>query len=103
MCLYFFFQIYNLTFQLFPGHDTGKTAKEMMLYISTAVTNKVQNILKNGSFFSILCDGSQARKTKHDKEMVLTRTERKGIFLFVVVIFQHFFFFCYALFNITFV
>ena len=51
----------------------------MMLYISTAVMNKVLNILENGNFFSILSDGSQARKTKHDKEMVLIRTERKGI------------------------
>ena len=50
----------------------------MMLYISTAVMNKVLNILENGNFFSILSDGSQARKTKH-KEMVLIRTERKSI------------------------
>ena len=51
----------------------------MMLYISTTVTNKVLNILENGNFFSILSDGSQARKAKHDKEMVLIRTERKSI------------------------
>ena len=62
-----------------PGHDTGKTAKEMMLYISAAITNKVLNILENRNFFSILSDESQVRKTKHDKEMVLIRTKRKGI------------------------
>ena len=50
-----------------------------MLYISAAITNKVPNILENGIIFSILSDGSQARKTKHDEEMVLIRTERKGI------------------------
>ena len=50
-----------------------------MLYISAAITNNVPNILENGIIFSILSDGSQARKTKHDKEMVLIRTERKGI------------------------
>ena len=51
----------------------------MMLYISAAITNKVLNILENGNFFSILSNGSQARTTKHDKEMVLIRTERKDI------------------------
>ena len=35
--------------------------------------------LKMEIFYSILRGGSQARKTKHDKEMVLIRTERKGI------------------------
>ena len=68
----------NLT-EFVPGHDTGKTAREIMLYISAAVTDKVLNILENGNFFSILSYGSQARKTKHDKEMVLIRTERKRI------------------------
>ena len=34
-----------------PGHDTGKTAKEMMLHISTAITDKALNILENGNFF----------------------------------------------------
>ena len=50
-----------------------------MLYISAAITNKVLNILENGNFLSILSDGSQARKTKHAKEMMSIRTERKGI------------------------
>ena len=43
------------------------------MYISAAITNKVLNVLENGIF---LC---QPRKTKHDKEMVFIRTERKGI------------------------
>ena len=51
----------------------------MVLYISAAITNKLLNILENGTFFLILCDGSQVRKTKQDKEMGLIRTERKGI------------------------
>ena len=51
----------------------------MILYISRAVTNKVLNILENGNFFSVLSDGSQAHKIKHDEEIVLIRTERKSI------------------------
>ena len=51
----------------------------MMLYISAAISNKVLNIFENGNFFSTVSDGSQACKRKHDKEMVLIRTERKGI------------------------
>ena len=73
-----FFKI-GVLIEFVPCHDTGKTAKEMMMYISAAITNKVPNILENEIFFSILSDGSQARKIKHDKEMVLIRTERKGI------------------------
>ena len=50
-----------------------------MKYISAGITNKVLNILENGNFFSIFSDGSKAQKTKYHKEMVLIRTERKGI------------------------
>ena len=48
-----------------------------MLYISAAITNKVLNIPENWFFFSILSDGSQACKTKHGKELVLIRKEKK--------------------------
>ena len=38
-----------------------------MLYISATITNEVLNIFEN-VIFSILSKGSQARKTKLDKE-----------------------------------
>ncbi|XP_057298429.1 uncharacterized protein LOC130629293 isoform X2 [Hydractinia symbiolongicarpus] len=37
-------------------------------------------------FFSILTDGSQARKTGNDKGMVLTRTEKNGIPMYFVAL-----------------
>ena len=51
-----------------------------MLYISAAIKNKVLNILENGNFFSILSDGSQARKTKHDKDGV-NQNRKKRCFI----------------------
>ena len=47
-----------------------------MLYIFVVIANKV---LENGNFLSILSDESQACKTKHAKEMMSIRAERKGI------------------------
>ena len=34
-------------------------------------------------FFSVLIDGSQARKAKSEKEIVLVRTERNGIPVYI--------------------
>ena len=35
-------------------------------------------MLASSNFFAILSDGSQARKTGYDKELVMIRTERNG-------------------------
>ena len=61
--------------ELVPGHEPVKIAKEIM-YISAAITNKVHNILEK-SFFSILSNGSQARKTKLDKEVSVDQNRKK--------------------------
>ena len=60
------------------GHNNGKTAQEFISYITEAITEKVAIILASAHFMSILADGSQARKTGSNKEMVLVRTLRNG-------------------------
>ena len=46
--------------------------------IAQAVTEKCGVILASKHCMGILSDGSQARKTKSDKEMVMVRFERNG-------------------------
>jgi ABC-type uncharacterized transport system substrate-binding protein len=46
--------------------------------ITDAIQEKVAVVLASKNFFAILSDGSQARKTGSDKEMVMVRVERNG-------------------------
>ena len=54
------------------------------LFIAKAVEEKCAVILGSADFFSILSDGSQAWKTICEKELVLIRTERNGIPVYIV-------------------
>ena len=45
---------------------------------------KMCSCVRGGHFMSILSDGNQARKTGKEKELVLVRTERNGIHLYLV-------------------
>ena len=65
--------------RLIEGKQNGKAAREFISCIATAITEKVAVILAGSDFISILSDGSQARKTKSEKELILTRVERAGI------------------------
>ena len=49
-----------------------------MSAIGSAVKDRISAILVASPFLSILRDGSQARKTGADKEMILTRTVLNG-------------------------
>ena len=60
------------------GHQDAKAAREFISYIADAVKEKCAVILGSSHFMSLLTDGSQARKTLNEKEMVLIRTERSG-------------------------
>ena len=75
--------------RLIDGKDDGKAAGEYIDCIARAVEEKVAAVLVRKNAMSLLSDGSQARKTGADKEMVLIRVERSGkliildVFLFV--------------------
>lgn len=64
--------------------ENGKTGREFIHCIAEAVQEKCALVLGSADFFSILSDGSQARKTKSEKELVLIRTERNGIPVYIV-------------------
>lgn len=71
------FENKNSLLFLLGNHD-GRTAKRLIESIDKAVTEKVSEIINNSPFMSLLTDGSQARKTGDDKEMMLTRIEKNG-------------------------
>ena len=64
---------------LIRGKQDGKAAREFISSIAEAVTEKVAVVLTGSDFMSILSDGSQARKTRSEKELILTRVERGGL------------------------
>ena len=65
---------------LYLGHENGKSRREFISYIADAVKERVAAFLASSHFMSVLTDGSQARKTGSDKEMVLIRIERNREF-----------------------
>ena len=66
---------------IFPiGKDDTRSYREFLTAIDQAVTEKVAVIISSSNFFAVLSDGSQARKTQSDKEMVMVRLERNGKF-----------------------
>ena len=71
--------------RLIEGKDDCKATGEFFDAISKAVTEKVAAVVASQNAMSLLSDGSQARKTKSDKEMVLVRVERNGIPVYFVV------------------
>ena len=51
----------------------------------TAIEETVAVIMASSHFSSLLSDGSQARKTGSDKELVLIRVERGGILVYITL------------------
>ena len=64
--------------KLIQGTDDSKKAAEFVSVIADVIRNKITNIVTNATAFSILSDGSQARKTGSEKELVVVRTSRDG-------------------------
>ena len=71
--------------RLVQGKDSSNTANESAYYIAEAITEKCAGIVTGSDFMSILSDGSQARKTKDEKELVLVRVERNGVPIYFFV------------------
>ena len=69
--------------RLVERSENGRTGREFVHCIAEAVKEKWV-ILGSSNFFPILSDGSQARKTKSEKELVLICTERNGIPVYIV-------------------
>ena len=69
---------------LIDGKDDSHSCREYIHYIADTIREKVAVILGSAYFMSTLSDGSQARKVKDEKELVLVRTERNGIPVYFV-------------------
>ena len=78
-CAITFSPIVLMIYFVIAKHDEH-AAKEYISYLALAVQEKVTGILVKKDFMSLLTDGSQARKTGDDKEMVLLRIEHNGIY-----------------------
>ena len=59
--------------QLMNGCENICKAKQFTAYLAKAARTKVGNVVQNATAFGILCDGSQARETGTEKELILVR------------------------------
>ena len=64
---------------LIEGKDNNKAAKEYVHVLSEIVREKCAAVIASKHFMSLLSDGSQARKTGSEKELVMVRVERNSI------------------------
>lgn len=69
------------------GCDSAHTAVELIQHMVDAQKATISRILSQGSF-SVLSDGSQARKTGCEKELVFVRVLHKGAPVYFVVALQ---------------
>ena len=65
--------------KLISGTQSAGTAREFIHHIADAIREKLGLILCSVKAFSVLSDGSQARKTGKEKELVLIRVVRSGV------------------------
>ena len=68
---------------LISGKDDNQAVSEYLGSIVTAREEKIAVIMASSHFFSLLADGSQARQTGPDKELVFIRIERGGILVYI--------------------
>ena len=65
--------------KLIQGRDDHRACEEYVSYIAESIRDKLAVILSSAKAFSILTDGSKARKTGMEKELVFVRVIRGGI------------------------
>lgn len=61
------------------------SGREFIHYIAEEIREKVAGVIAGAHFMSVLSDGSQARKTGSEKELVLVRTMKAGLPVYFVV------------------
>ena len=70
--------------RLIQGKDNHHAAAEFVQYLADEVREKLTQHLDKSNFVSILSDGSQARKVKSEKELVLTHVIKNGVPTYLV-------------------
>ena len=59
-------------------------AREYIHYVADAIREKVAGTVANKKFMAMLSNGSQARKTNDEKELLLLRIEKEGVPVYLV-------------------
>lgn len=70
---------------LIDGRDNNKAAREYIHCIADSIREKCAAVIASKHFMSLMSDGSQARKTGSEKELVMVRFERNGIPCYLIV------------------
>ena len=71
--------------RLVEEKDGGHAAREFIHCITVVIKEKCAAIIASSHVMSILLDGSQARKTKEDKVLILVMTARNGIPVYLLI------------------
>ncbi|XP_057313455.1 uncharacterized protein LOC130654829 [Hydractinia symbiolongicarpus] len=71
--------------RLVRGKDNDKTARKFIHTIADVIREKVASVISGKHFMAVQSDGSQARKTGNEKELVLVRTEKEGLPVYYMV------------------
>ena len=71
--------------KLIEGTDSSDRAREFVHEIADTIRRKLTSMISSCSAFSVLSDGSQARKTGNEKELVMVRVVRSGRAMYFVV------------------
>ena len=74
--------------KLIQGSEGIKRARELVQEIGDAIRMRIASIVATSTAFSVMSDGSQARKTASEKELVLVRTVRDGCVVTLVAALQ---------------
>lgn len=74
--------------KLIHGCDSAGKAKEFIGYIADAIRDKIGVLVASAAAFSLLSDGSQARKTGMEKELIFVRIVRCGIPIYYCIALQ---------------
>ena len=70
--------------RLVEGKDDSRAAAEFIAYLAEEVCKKIKLMINASDFFAILSDGSQARKIKSEKELILSRIVKEGSPVYVL-------------------
>ena len=65
--------------KLIQGTDSSNKAREFISVLADSVRSKISACIASVGAFSVLSDGSQARKTGSEKELVLVRLVKDGV------------------------
>lgn len=64
--------------KFFEGKCHEKACKEFVMYLADVLRDDVKQMLKRVHFFSLSMDGSQPRKTGHEKELLYCKVAIRG-------------------------